>query len=170
MAILEDPSSSIPCPQQTALAAPRIAARAATLKSGARIELRPVFDPAQLPAGLLCFLHNEFSAEVARGCTYPMDEPMTRDSFARYWFGTFAVVALRSEGDSVGDVRAAALGQLDDRPDWDSTCLGTFYIKPNYPGMYGSLHAALFCLVRLLYCIILNSYVSIQYASLLFPT
>lgn len=49
---------------------------------------------------------------------------MELEKFAGYWFGTFAVVALLGEE-----------GKIREGRDWKRECLGTFYIKPNYPGM-----------------------------------
>jgi GNAT superfamily N-acetyltransferase len=74
----------------------------------------------------VAYLHAEFSAEIERGCTYPMEQPMTLDKFRDYWFGTFAVVAL------IEEELTKEIG-LEER-DWEKVCLGTFYIKPNYPG------------------------------------
>lgn len=83
-----------------------------------------------LPADLVRFLHGEFAAEIERGSTYPMETPMGVEQFAEYWFGTFAVVAvLDGEGEGEGE------GLVEGR-DWERVCLGTFYIKPNYPGSW----------------------------------
>lgn len=82
--------------------------------------------PQAVPQDLIKFLHQEFSAEILRGGTYPMEQPMPLDQFADYWFGTFAVLAiLDDEGEGLREGR-----------NWESVCLGTFYIKPNYPGMW----------------------------------
>jgi hypothetical protein len=55
-----------------------------------------------------------------------MESAMGLEAFAEYWFGTFAVVAvLDEEGEGDG---------LKEGREWEKVCLGTFYIKPNYPG------------------------------------
>lgn len=99
--------------------------------------------PSSLPSGLIEYLHEEFSAEILKGCTYPMEEPMSLERFRDYWFGTFAVVVLkgtRQETESLlkGDGRGVG---------WKDVCLGTFYVKPNYPGIMG---APLLCTAPLL--------------------
>lgn len=58
-----------------------------------------------------------------------METPLEYDLYRTYWFGTFAVVAVIDDG---GD-------GLREGRDWESDCLGTFYVKPNYPGIYFSL-------------------------------
>ncbi|KAL4768771.1 hypothetical protein BDW60DRAFT_210643 [Aspergillus nidulans var. acristatus] len=101
-----------------------------TTKTGANVTLYPITNgPSSLPQSLLRFLHAEFSAEIEKGCTYPMEQPMKFEAFGEYWFGTFGVVAiLDREGDGVGGLN------VDSERDWEKECLGTFYVKPNYPG------------------------------------
>jgi len=127
--ILENPDSRIPPPLHPASITPRLEPRRAVLlKDGqTRVTLYPIGNgPDSVPGDLVKFLHAEFSAEIERGCTYPMEEPMPLDKFADYWFGTFAVVAvISSKEDEDG---------LKEGRDWERECLGTFYVKPNYPG------------------------------------
>ena len=55
---------------------------------------------------------------------------MKFEAFGEYWFGMFGVVAvLDQEGDGEGGL------SVDSERDWGKECLGTFYVKPNYPGM-----------------------------------
>jgi hypothetical protein len=75
---------------------------------------------------LVAFLCTEFNNEIARGDTYPLEEPMTLEKFKSYWFGTFGAVMLLGGKDEHIDL-------LQER-DWATQCLGTFYIKSNYPG------------------------------------
>ncbi|KAJ6160975.1 hypothetical protein N7470_004371 [Penicillium chermesinum] len=128
-ALLEDPSTRIPAPTAHATAAPSLSARHATLPKAdnAAVTLYPITKgPSSIPQDLIRFLHAEFSAEITRGSTYPMEEPMALQAYADYWFGTFAVVAVLDDpSDSNG---------LKEGRDWEKVCLGTFYIKPNYPG------------------------------------
>lgn len=129
--MLEDPSSHNPPPQAHTQAASTIAPRRITLpkSNAAPLTLYPITKgPSSVPADLIKFLHAEFSAEIERGATYPMEHAMGLQQFADYWFGTFAVLAvLDEEGAAVGE------GLVEGR-DWENVCLGTFYIKPNYPG------------------------------------
>jgi RimJ/RimL family protein N-acetyltransferase len=81
--------------------------------------------PSSVPKDLIKFLHAEFSAEIERGSTYPMEQPMELEAFAQYWFGTFCVLAVLDEEGVEG---------LEEGREWEKVCLGTFYIKPNYPG------------------------------------
>ena len=60
---------------------------------------------------------------------------MGEDKFAEYWFGTFAVVAVLGDGED---------GGLREGRNWREECLGTFYVKPNYPGLSSPLSLFLF--------------------------
>jgi hypothetical protein len=127
----------LPAPKAHLANAPLLQPRRDTLRDvRRRVSLYPITGGADsLPPGLVRYLHAEFSAEIERGCTYPMEQAMTLERFRDYWFGTFVVVALIEEED------AGKIG-LHER-DWEKVCLGTFYIKPNYPG--GFLY--FFCLI-----------------------
>jgi hypothetical protein len=85
---------------------------------------------SSIPQDLVKFLHAEFSAEIERGSTYPMQSAMGLEAFAEYWFGTFAVVAVLDEDGAAGE------DGLKEGREWEKVCLGTFYIKPNYPGKF----------------------------------
>ncbi|KAG6037734.1 hypothetical protein E4U41_004845, partial [Claviceps citrina] len=85
----------------------------------------------QLPVSLLAYLCDQLNREIEGGDTYPMMDAFTTDGFADYWFQTFAAVMLLGEVDSTADHDAVAvLGEKD----WARECLGSFFIKPNYPG------------------------------------
>lgn len=86
----------------------------------------PIFPTTQIASSIVSTLHNEFSAEIIRGDTYPMEEPMTAEKFFSYWFGTFCAVMIIGKPEDHGD--------LSVDKDWTNLCLGTFYVKPNYPG------------------------------------
>jgi GNAT superfamily N-acetyltransferase len=59
-----------------------------------------------------------------------MLEPLPLQSFGQYWFGLFGAIMLLGQNISIDDVHSLAReGQ-----DWETACLGSFYIKPNYPG------------------------------------
>lgn len=57
---------------------------------------------------------------------------MSLERFRDYWFGTFAVVVLKGSR-----LESESLLKGDDGRgvDWKEVCLGTFYVKPNYPGI-----------------------------------
>jgi len=129
--ILEDPTTTLPPPKTALQASQTLTPRTSHLKDGTPVTLYPIANgPQSIPADLVALLHREFSAEIKAGCTYPMEEPMTLERFAEYWFGTFAVVAVLGEE-----------GLVEGR-DWEKECLGTFYIKPNYPGLYSLFFCA----------------------------
>lgn len=69
---------------------------------------------------------DEFNQELERGDTYPLEVPMTIEQFTKYWFGTFAAVMFMGGKEETNN--------LLEEKDWTTQCLGTFYIKPNYPG------------------------------------
>ncbi|KAL3471891.1 putative acetyltransferase, GNAT family [Aspergillus californicus] len=132
--ILEDPSTTVAAPPSMTVSLktnPNAFQPLKTiLRSGTPVTLYPITTgPSSLHPSLLHFLHREFSAEIEKGCTYPMEEVMDFERFTEYWFGLFAVVAvLDPEGETHGE------GGLSKERDWEKECLGTFYIKPNYPG------------------------------------
>jgi GNAT superfamily N-acetyltransferase len=78
----------------------------------------------QVPPSLLTYLCDQLNKEIEGGDTYPMIDPMPYDKFASYWFQNFAAVML------LGNIERAE----DVIQDWSTSCLGSFYIKPNYPG------------------------------------
>ncbi|KAI5806337.1 hypothetical protein EDC01DRAFT_609629 [Geopyxis carbonaria] len=86
----------------------------------------PIFSASQVSPIIISTLQTEFNQEIARGDTYPLEEEMEFDSFVKYWFGTFAAIMLLGKPEDHGDLVAER--------DWAGICLGTFYIKANYPG------------------------------------
>jgi GNAT superfamily N-acetyltransferase len=78
----------------------------------------------QIPPSLLAYLSDQLNKEIEGGDTYPMIDPLSYEKFASYWFQNFGAVML------LGDVERAE----DVVHDWSAACLGSFYIKPNYPG------------------------------------
>jgi hypothetical protein len=59
-----------------------------------------------------------------------MIDPIPLREFGPYWFSNFGAVMLLGDIKSVEDVQAME----QNRTDWTKTCLGSFHIKPNYPG------------------------------------
>ncbi|KAL4970694.1 GNAT family N-acetyltransferase [Aspergillus stella-maris] len=128
--ILEDPDTRTPPPPVPTTSKNQLTQPIhTTLKSGQKATLHPITTgPSSLPQSLLKFLHGEFSTEIEKGCTYPMEEAMEFSKFGEYWFGCLGVVALLDSGEGSEEKG------LDEEHDWEKECLGTFYIKPNYPG------------------------------------
>lgn len=106
---------------------PLIMPRQVTLRDRVTIAtLLPMSSPAQIPSGLFGYLCEQLNREIEKGDTYPMIEPMSLAEFGDYWLAHFGAVMLLGEIDGVEDVREGK--------DWSRECLGSFYIKPNYPG------------------------------------
>ena len=129
---IENVHHTIPAPEVHSKAASYLEARHSVLPplkddpadQQIPVTLYPIANGAgSIPSGLVNFLNTELNAEIERGCTYPMEEAMARETFAEFWFGTFAVVVLTGMDSRILEGR-----------DWERECLGTFYIKPNYPG------------------------------------
>lgn len=77
----------------------------------------------ELPPGLLAFLCDEFNMEIERGDTFPFFDTLHIETFQNYWFGSFTAVMV------LGDMPT-----LQGARQWEKECLGTFFVKPNYPG------------------------------------
>lgn len=92
--------------------------------------LIPFASPDQVPLTLLAYLSDQFGREIEKGDTYPMVEPLPLESFGPYWFGVFGAIMLLGDIPDINDVHRMARDGID----WDKACLGSFYIKPNYPG------------------------------------
>ncbi|KAF9700893.1 hypothetical protein EKO04_000578 [Ascochyta lentis] len=90
----------------------------------------PFSAPNQVPLTLLAYLCDQLGREIEKGDTYPMVEPLPLDNFGPYWFGVFGAIMLLGEiqhGRELHDMARSGC-------DWERECLGSFYIKPNYPG------------------------------------
>jgi hypothetical protein len=88
----------------------------------------PITSTTQLFPSILATLQDELNREIIQGDTYPIEEEMDFDKFTSYWFGTFAALMLLGKPEEHGDLTAER--------DWGPLVLGTFYIKPNYPGKW----------------------------------
>ncbi|TLD33462.1 hypothetical protein PspLS_00980 [Pyricularia sp. CBS 133598] len=86
----------------------------------------PFASQHQVPLTLLQYLSDQFKKEIEGGDTYPMIEPLPFDRFAAYWFQNFGGIML------LGSINSAE--EVIEGKDWARECLGSFYIKPNYPG------------------------------------
>ncbi|KAF2743701.1 hypothetical protein M011DRAFT_471248 [Sporormia fimetaria CBS 119925] len=92
--------------------------------------LMPFTSHTQVPIQLLAYLCHQFGLEIEKGDTYPMTEPLSLTDFGPYWFGRFGAIMLLGNIQSVEELDALA----QRGHDWEKACLGSFYIKPNYPG------------------------------------
>ncbi|KAJ4291346.1 Protein spt10 [Collariella sp. IMI 366227] len=135
-AILDDPASATiyrvsgdppyPDPMHPVVP-PTIVPRHVTLRDRQTVAtVVPFASRHEVPESLLRYLSDQFSKEIEGGDTYPMLEPMPFDKFAAYWFQNFGGIML------LGHIESAA--EVVEGQDWSKQCLGTFYIKPNYPG------------------------------------
>lgn len=86
----------------------------------------PFASQHQVPTTLLAYLCDQFNKEIEGGDTYPLMDLFSAETFASYWFQNFGAVMLL--GETKGP-EAVVEGK-----NWSKECLGSFYIKPNYPG------------------------------------
>ncbi|KAL8751222.1 MAG: hypothetical protein Q9184_006134 [Pyrenodesmia sp. 2 TL-2023] len=110
---------------------PSITPRQVTLRDRITIaSLIPFSNPNDVPRSLLNYLCSQLNLEIEKGDTYPMISPLPLSTFGPYWFQNFAAIMILGEVESVGHVV-----DLENRGvDWGQVCLGSFYVKPNYPG------------------------------------
>ncbi|MCJ1331921.1 hypothetical protein MMC10_008613 [Thelotrema lepadinum] len=108
-----------------------IAPRYATLRDRiTTATLLPFSSAAQVPLGLISYLCDQFNREIELGDTYPMINPLPLETFGTYWFSNFGAIMVGGEIENGED-----LMQMEEKGvDWARQCLGSFYVKPNYPG------------------------------------
>ncbi|KAK5172889.1 Protein spt10 [Saxophila tyrrhenica] len=138
-AMLDDPtapavyrvSGPSPYPEPYGPLPPEITPRQVTLRDRTTIAtLLPFSSPMQVPAKLTAYLCELLNREIEKGDTYPMMDPMPLSSFGPYWFANFGAIMVLGELDNTEDV----LTMEAQGTDWTKQCLGSFYVKPNYPG------------------------------------
>ncbi|KAI9738294.1 MAG: hypothetical protein M1834_008792 [Cirrosporium novae-zelandiae] len=108
-----------------------ISSRQVTLRDRVTVAtLVPFSCPSQVPQSLLVYLCDQLNREIEKGDTYPMNSPLPIELFGPYWFANFgAIMFLGNIADT------STVSQMEQtRTDWEKVCLGSFYIKPNYPG------------------------------------
>lgn len=88
--------------------------------------IMPFFSQHQVPRSLLQYLSEQLNTEISKGDTYPFSELMSVEQFTSYWFENFGAVMFLGTFSS--------FDELDEERDWPKEVLGTFFIKPNYPG------------------------------------
>jgi RimJ/RimL family protein N-acetyltransferase len=104
------------------------APRHVTLKDETAATILPFTSLAQVPPSLVAYLCSQLALEIEKGDTYPLLDPLPVELFGPYWFGLFGAIMFIGELNGPEDV--LRMGDAD----WTKVCLGSFYIKPNYPG------------------------------------
>ncbi|KAF7883783.1 hypothetical protein EAF00_011095 [Botryotinia globosa] len=137
-AMLDDPSAPtiyrasgsapFPDPHDTNPALPvDVFPRQVTLRDRVTVAtIVPFASQNRVPPSLLAYLSDQFKKEVELGDTYPMLDTMPPEKFASYWFQNFGAVML------LGNIESA--DEVVEGKNWATECLGSYYIKPNYPG------------------------------------
>jgi hypothetical protein len=128
-AIHEDPAAPvIASPEEFPVT---ISPRQVTLRDRVTVATLVPFSSADdVPRSLLGYLSDQLNKEIEKGDTYPMIDPIPVHEFGPYWFANFGAVMLLGDIKRVEDVQAME----QNRTDWAKACLGSFHIKPNYPG------------------------------------
>ncbi|EGX96638.1 histone acetyltransferase Spt10 [Cordyceps militaris CM01] len=136
-AVVDDPASPTiyrvsgqsPFPDPGAPLPATIVPRRVTLRDRQTVAtILPIVSAAQqVPASLITYLCGQINREIEGGDTYPMMDAFTPPAFAAHWFQNFGAVML------LGDY-SGSTDRIPDSHDWARDCLGSFYIKPNYPG------------------------------------
>ncbi|KAF2175551.1 hypothetical protein K469DRAFT_724060 [Zopfia rhizophila CBS 207.26] len=138
-AMLDDPtapvifrtSGEMPYPPPGGPLPQGIGPRQVTLRDRVTIAtIIPFSSSNQVPFTLLAYLCDQLGREIEKGDTYPMIDPLPLEAFGPYWFGVFGAVMMLGDVQSVEEVHHMARTERD----WEKECLGSFYIKPNYPG------------------------------------
>lgn len=94
--------------------------------------LIPYNDPSDVPPNLMAHLCQILNREIEKGDTYPMMDQFTLEKFGPYWFANFGAIMIL--GDIMGGIDEIKQMEFEGRANWAKDCLGSFYIKPNYPG------------------------------------
>lgn len=139
-ALLEDPETPVAYRQSGQAPYPTadnpqipssIFPRPVTLRDRVTIAtLIPFFSPDAVPQRLLAYLAEQLNKEIEGGDTYPMMNPLPIETFGPYWFGNFGAIMVLGD---IGGIEAVT--DMDrEGADWNKLCLGSFYVKPNYPG------------------------------------
>lgn len=123
-------------------------------------------NPDLLPIGLLAFLLDEFNMEVEKGDSFPDHEPLSLDEFKKFWFDANGLICIMILGEipeldySINDeqglldknheqksaqyLKRKERRNLNLNIQWEKQCLGTFNLKPAYPGRSSHVVTATF--------------------------
>ncbi|KAF9892735.1 hypothetical protein FE257_001137 [Aspergillus nanangensis] len=110
---------------------PDIYPRQVTLRDRVTVAtLVPFVIADEVPRSLLAYLSDQLNKEIEKGDTYAMIDPIPFEHFGRYWFSNFGAIML------LGDIKSIQEMQAMDRAgaNWGKICLGSFTVRPNYPG------------------------------------
>ncbi|OJJ47510.1 hypothetical protein ASPZODRAFT_131017 [Penicilliopsis zonata CBS 506.65] len=91
--------------------------------------LVPFSCAAEVPRSLLRYLSDQLNKEIEKGDTYSMLDVISLKDFGPYWFSNFGAIMLLGDIKSLQEVLA-----MDRTANWAKLCLGSFNIRPNYPG------------------------------------
>ena len=108
-----------------------ITPRQVTLRDRVTVATLVPFPSADdVPQPLLRYLSGQFNKEIEKGDTYAMTEPFPLAQFGSYWFSHFGAIML------LGNIKTSDETYAMDRAgtDWARVCLGSFSVRPNYPG------------------------------------
>ncbi|KAL8284238.1 hypothetical protein RQP46_004987 [Phenoliferia psychrophenolica] len=95
---------------------------------------------------LVAYLTRVFNDVIEEGRTYPQKDVLTEEEFANYFFSHDCFVALLNLDPAVANLTATlkdggiphdasySLESVKAGRSWESSVLGMFYVKPNYPG------------------------------------
>ncbi|GES60708.1 histone acetyltransferase Spt10 [Aspergillus terreus] len=110
---------------------PEIYPRQVTLRDRVTIAtLVPFVSHENVPQSLMSYLSEQLNKEIEKGDTYAMIDPIPFEQFSQYWFSGFSAIMI------LGDIRSAYQMHALDRAgaNWAKICLGSFNVRPNYPG------------------------------------
>jgi len=137
--MLDDPTAPViyrtsgepPYPTPFAPPPPDILPHQVTLRDRSTIATLMAFSsPDQVPKRLTACLCALMNREIEKGDTYPMINQFALESFGPYWFANFGAVMFLGEIQDAEQIWAMDM----EGADWNKLCLGSFYVKPNYPG------------------------------------
>ncbi|GMM35794.1 Spt10 protein [Saccharomycopsis crataegensis] len=96
---------------------------------------------SQVPIGLQNFLRDEFNNEITKpqSPAFAFINPMSLETFCSYWFASFTAMMLIGDHTQSEDA-LMVLEQQNQHFPWESVCLGSFTIRPQFAG-----HSAHIC-------------------------
>ncbi|KAJ1306185.1 hypothetical protein OPQ81_010894 [Rhizoctonia solani] len=86
------------------------------------------------PDGLVELLHKEFEEELECGRTYPQEGPMDRAAFEAYFFAADVFVGLIIQSQETLALQNENIERVRAGRSWEECIVGSYYVKPNYPG------------------------------------
>ncbi|QRV98146.1 GNAT family acetyltransferase [Ceratobasidium sp. AG-Ba] len=83
---------------------------------------------------LFLLVCSEFEQELEAGQTYPQEGPMDRAAFEGYFFAADVFVGMAVPDDEVATLVHESIEDVRGTRSWDESVVGSYYVKPNYPG------------------------------------